>query len=292
MSRRVDPKLRALEVCLQSLQTGADAEELLAAYPRYAEELRPLLHASQLMRQLAPAGPPPELAQEHSRADFLEMAQRMLPPSPRRWLAPLGRALFYLLLLILGLALLAGGLMIGASYAMPGGLLYPVQLAGEQARLSLTRDAAQRLELEKSFDRQHLAQVQRLAGRGQAAPVDFSAGLSQMQGETWQVGELSVIVPPDARLVGSLAPGFYVNVLGELRPDGSILARQIQPRQYHIVGELQALTEEHLVVSGLEIRLTSDSVFYGQPAPGERVQVWALLSLEQALQARLVETLD
>lgn len=292
MSRRLDPRLRALEVCLQSLQTGADPEELLAAYPRYAEELRPLLRASQALRQLAPPTPAPELAQEHSRADFLEMAQRMLPPSPRRWLAPLGRALFYLLLLVIGLALLAGGLMTGASYALPGGLLYPVQRAGEQARLALTRQPAQRLELEKSFDRLHLAQVQRLAGRGQPAPVDFSAGLSQVQGETWLVGDVEVEVPPDARLVGGLSPGFYVNVQGELRADGRLLARQIQARQYQIVGELQARSAERLVVSGLEILLTPDSVFYGEPAPGERVQVWALLSLEQALHARLVEALD
>ena len=291
MSARGDPKLRALEVCLRGMQAGRDPEELLDSYPKWASELRPLLQAGRLAVQLGAAPSVPHLAQEHSRSDFLQMAQRMLPRPPRLWLAALARFGLALLVLLVVLSLAGWGAWRLSASSLPGDWLYPLKRFGEQTRLWLADSSRQRFELELSFDQQRLAEVQSLVQRQRPAEVDFSGGLSQLQATECTVGGLKVSIPPDARLVGGIQQGYYVNVQAELQVDGSLWARQLQARQYLIEGQVESIAPDRLVVAGLELALTPETAFIGSPAPLDRVLVQALLTLDQRLQARLIEVL-
>jgi hypothetical protein len=292
MKPKIDPRHRALEVCLQGLHVGSDLEELLASYPKWADELRPLLRASQALNGLGVQHPLQVLAQEQSRGDFLQVAQRMIPRrSLPPWLAGVGRLFLLVFTLAALLFLLGWGALRLSARALPDSWLYPLRLAGEQVRLKMAKTPLQRLELEKTFDQQRLAEVQTLIQRGSRAEVDFSGGLSQMQAQEWLVGGVRVLVPPDARLVGVIQEGLFVHIQGELQPDGAVLARQVQTLEYQISGRVESITADRLVASGVELALLPETIFYGAPASGDAVQVIAQLTLAGRLQARLVEVL-
>ena len=62
-----------LDGCLSQLNEGADLEEVLAQYPAHADELRPALAASALMREIAP---PPRRRLEHKAELMATVARR------------------------------------------------------------------------------------------------------------------------------------------------------------------------------------------------------------------------
>ena len=135
-----------LDAALNQLNAGQDLEQILAAHPAQAAELRPLLQAARSAR-LPAAAQPDRLAQNRSRARFLAAAQSQ---SHRRASFSLGRlalnALAALLLVIVTLGL--GGL--ASVQALPGDSLYPVKQALERAQLALSSGAQNRLTLEET----------------------------------------------------------------------------------------------------------------------------------------------
>ena len=293
MSRaRSDPKARALEVCIQGLQAGVNPEQALAAYPRLADELRPLVWAAVAARRHAAPIQVPELPQEHSQAGFLQITQRMLPRSERPWLKGLVRLAILILLLVIVMAGSAWALEQFSSQALPGSLLYPVKLASERARLALTRQPTQRLARELAQDQERLDEVQALTGHSITAEVDLVDSLEQVENNLWKVGDTLVILPPNAQIKGDIQPGFIVLVHGVLQVDGSIKAQSLQMREYTLVGVIDSIDEYLLVFSGIPIALTPQTLVLGEAAPGVRAQVILRRTADGLFQARLVEALD
>ena len=64
----------ALEDCLERLQAGASLEQVLALYPQWAKEMRPLLESALLAWSLRVTAPVPEASMARSRALFIEKA--------------------------------------------------------------------------------------------------------------------------------------------------------------------------------------------------------------------------
>ena len=291
MSQRHDPKARALEVCLQGIQADVGPEQVLAAYPRWADELRPLIWTALSARNHAVAIQMPALSQENSQAGFLQISQRMLPRAEKPWLAKLVRSIIYFLILA---ALLTGGAWAAETLsrpALPGSLLHPVKLVCEQTRLSLTKDPVQHLALELAHDHERLSEARSLIQRSLTAEITLVGDLSQMEGAQWLVAGIRVQISPTTQFMGDLEPGYTVTVQGDLQADGSVLAQSLRMREYSLTGVIQSITAEQLLLDDIPILLTPQTLIMGIPTPGSQAQVMLRRAFNGQLHARLVEIL-
>ncbi len=258
-------KQQALENCLVRLQQGADVEQALASYPQWANELRPLLQAAQELTRLGSPGIPAGAA-NRSHARFLAAAGQR--PQRRRldfrsgWrlaLAPIA----LLLILLLGM----GGSAASAQ-SLPGDLLYPLKLAGENTRLLLTEDQAKRIEIQHAYDHERLEEVESLAQQERRHPVTFAGVLQEIYNGEWMIEGVRVIGSDSTQLVGMVQPGTIVEVQGMLLPDGSVAATVIQPRIFDIQGHLQAVLPGEWVVDGVHIKFADGAALANAPGVG------------------------
>jgi DNA-directed RNA polymerase specialized sigma24 family protein len=226
-------------------------------------------------------------AQELSRQHFLAAARRR----PRKKQLPTfkwARELLGLLLVLLVLAAVAA--LVASFWALPGSRLYPIKRILEQPRLLLVGSASQRLEVEKSIDENRLAEVNDLLKTGQGpVKVSLVGGLSQMSPDEWVVGDTLVKISPSTQLIGDIAPGRYLQVEGELQPQGFIQAQRVQPREYQIQGKLQRIQGDLWVVDGISIQVPPGTVLRGEPVAGSQVKLNLYRLLDDSLVARWVE---
>lgn len=125
----------ALARCLDEVAAGADIEEIVARYPTYAAELRPLLEAALRLRgEIVP--PPRSEAVRRGRMRVIAAAQRVQAVrqgwvAGRRWVSALLTA-------GLLLALLFGGTLSvrAAEASLPGDPLYDLKLLKESIELT------------------------------------------------------------------------------------------------------------------------------------------------------------
>ncbi len=128
--------------------------------------------------------------------------------------------------------------------------------------------------------------------QGSAGAVVFSGVLEQNQGERWQVGGVPVSVSPETEILGSIQPGYSVTVQGEVTPEGTVQAERLQMREIQMRGKIQSLTEENLVIDGVQVSLTPETIWQGQAATGDQVIAYLLLPANMPPQARLVEVVE
>ena len=228
-------------------------------------------------------------AQELSRQKFLAAAKR----GPyRKTISPaIGRPHFRLVLGILAIILLIGATitLVASDSALPGDRLYPFKHAWEELQLFLAGGLSQRLEIEKSYDQNRFDEVQSLLQAHREATLSLVGGLSQMNPDEWLVGDLLVVISPNTRLIGQIEPGWYLLVEGELQPDGTILAHQVQPREYTVSGKLQRIQEQQWLVDGVTIQVPPEAIVMGTPKIGKQIQGKAYRSLDDNLVARWVK---
>jgi hypothetical protein len=283
---------RALDVCIINMQAGEKLEQVLELYPQWSKSLTAPLEAAQVLRIYTESLPVTQADQDLGRSSFMENAQYLskntgLPAvfSTRwTWLAWLALILF----------LLAGvfGCYVITSLALPGETLYPFKEMARRVRLLMEDNPAQKLELERTFDQAHLDEVKTLAGLNRLAEFSLVGLLKQDQPDAWTVGEYSVRVTPQTRLVGKVQEGIWVEVVGELQPGGAILVKQIRPREYIFEGTLQEISPEMLVISGIPVKLTNETLVHGSPMAGSKVRVAAFRVTDDSLLARLVDTIE
>jgi hypothetical protein len=286
--------VEALETCLERIQAGASLEQALAAYPQWVEELRPLLLAAQSAQTLGKSVLVPKAARARSRAAFLQAARQTAQTRQDAFTWRFGLGLLAILIVLATGAATTAAV---SARALPGESLYPVKIAAERTRLLLAGAPLKRLELEQSFDKERIEEVETLSQRYHDAQsshlqeVTFAGGLTQMQPGEWLVGGVRVIIPPEVTLNSEIMPGDYVEVNGILQPDGSVLATQVQERQIEISGKIQAVGPNNLVVSGITVVVNPESQFQGSPDLGTMVHVHAFWMADGSLLARLVEVI-
>lgn len=290
---RNDPKARALEVCLQNVKAGANLEQALASYPRWADELRPLVESAIAAQKHTPPQPAAENAQAHSRAGFLQVSQRMLPQHERRWMGELGRFLLGIFVVAALAGLLIGGIVWVSSSALPGDLLYPIKRYSESIQLKFISNPAQHLALELAFDGERVEEIQALTRNSRPArDISFTGYLSQPGFTEWLVGDIQVTIPANAQLVGELHIGYFVNVQGDLLADGTVHARRLQMREHWLQGTVQSVNADRIIIAGITILLTPETTLLGIPIPGSLTQVVALRFQDGSLQARNIEVIE
>jgi hypothetical protein len=284
-----EAQIRALDVCILNMQAGEKLEQVLELYPQWSADLTTPLEAVQVLRIYAESLPDPQTVQALDRSSFMESAQRLSKITGSSSLFHTRWAwLVWLALILFLLAGVFGGYAV-ISLALPGDLLYPLKESAWRARLLVTNNPVQRLELERKYDQALLDEVETLAELNRQAGIRFVGLLQQNQPDAWSVGGLSVKVPPQTQVIGKVQDGLWVEVKGELQVDGAILAKEIRPREYTFNGILQEISPELLIVSGIPVTLSSETLVHGSPMAGSQVKVVAFRASDDSLLARIVD---
>jgi hypothetical protein len=132
------------------------------------------------LTELYHAVPPPPHGLQPGRQRFLAKAAHLraqaaqpatlAPHSRQRWLQPAFRFATLALVALFALTALTGGLVHLAEASLPGDLLYPLKIAYEDLRLSLTSDPAAGAERNLNYATQRVNEMQGLAEQGDAIP--------------------------------------------------------------------------------------------------------------------------
>ena len=162
-----------LDECLERMLTGGEtAEQCLARYPQWAKELEPLLLASTFARKASSVKPRPEFrerARYQMRAALQEMAEkRERHFSLFRWQPQWVTAVIAVVVLVVA----SGGTVAASGNSMPDEILYPVKLATERVRLTLTPSSLGKAEFYMEMADRRVAEIIVMANRGKSEHVE------------------------------------------------------------------------------------------------------------------------
>ncbi len=165
-----------LDEALDRALQGEDIHDILADYPRYAEELEPLLKTALDTRNAAAIKPRPEF-RARAAVEFQKAIQDMPVKAKtyqpvRRW-----RLGIVVLLAALLVVLLAGtGTVAAANFSLPDSPLYGVKLATESVQLALTPTDAGKAALYAKFNDRRVDELVWMAAKGDSNQVEILTG--------------------------------------------------------------------------------------------------------------------
>jgi len=176
------PFEQLLERCLQEVTHAGDAKAVLQRYPQHADRLRPLLDVALATSRYYTDVPEPQgglaagrvrlldaAAQQRERVQATQIRTRK-EKKPKMKLLLATRLISAILAAVIGTAAVGGGVTWAASDSLPGDVLYPVKLAGEDLRLSFASRPESQVELALQFADERVAEVEALAERGSLVP--------------------------------------------------------------------------------------------------------------------------
>jgi len=159
--------------CFEGLLSGSlTLDECLKQYPEYAHELEALLQTALSVEKAAAITPSPEI-KAHIRYHLqLRMAHvgKAHRAAFRSWQPRWAIAVMAVLLILL----LGSSTVFAAGGSMPGSPLYPVKIATEDVRLSLTSSPVSKAELYATYADRRVVELGYLAEKGntKAAQVE------------------------------------------------------------------------------------------------------------------------
>lgn len=292
-----DSLIQALDECLELIEKGASKDQVLLRYPSKAAELRPMLEAAEAALNLVDNIQVPTGAQSQSRAAFLNAAQvyqkhgpssesKTYPSRPQQksFIRSLAQAVFIVLVFFaIGSATVAGV----SARSLPGDVLYPVKLVTEQTQLLFTRAPQERIKLDQSFNEERIEEIKTLTTTHSGpTKVDFAGKIEPSEESGWHVGGLKLIIEQEAEVEEFLNSGLYLDISGELLSDGTVQVNELRPREYNMKGKIENLAPAEWVVSGILVKLTSDTTVKGTPGIGLDVDIKGYLSADGSLQAK------
>ncbi len=192
-----------LDECLERILTrGETVEQCLESYPEQSAELEPLLQTALLTKRASATKPRPEF-RERARYQLRSALQEMEEKRERRsfffgwqprWATVAIAALVFLLA--------SGGTVTAANNSMPDEPLYPVKLATETVRLTLTPSALGKAELYVKLVDKRVVEIIRMADKGKMEHVERTA----QRLNTYLVMAANLAVPREGEAVVPLAP--------------------------------------------------------------------------------------
>lgn len=203
-----------LEDCLERILTGGETvAQCLKRYPQWAEELEPLLRASVFAGKASSIEPRPEFrerARHQMRAALREMAEkRERRFSLFRWQPRWALVVIAVLVLVVG----SSGTVAASTDSMPDEFLYPVKLAAERVRLTLTPSELGKAELYLELADKRVNEIIAMADKGKSGQVEstarrLNAHLARAAGLMAARSGRSAVVapPPEALLAPTPAP--------------------------------------------------------------------------------------
>ena len=212
-----------LELCLQELENGTDLETVLARYPEFAGELRPILKASSMAQSMAVPAPSPEVVRR-GRAKLLQHAAQMREAK----VAPRKRAIPFFQRLAISFTLTAlflssgTGLVSASSSALPGEHLYPVKLTWENVRLFFSFSHEAHEALEHAFENERLHEVNELLVEGRHETIRFAGVYMEVNGIMYVSGVHVVVLDTSTLPTTPLVNGAAVAVTGHTNAEGFV----------------------------------------------------------------------
>jgi len=165
-----------LDECLERILTrGETVEQCLESYPEQSAELEPLLRTALLTKRASAIKPRPEF-RERARYQLRSALQEMEEKRERRsfffgWQPRWATAVIAALVFLLA----SGGTVAAANNSMPDETLYPVKLATETVRLTLTPSALGKAELYVKLVDKRVDEIIRMADKGKMKHVERTA---------------------------------------------------------------------------------------------------------------------
>ncbi len=240
-----------VEICLeQVLQQGKSVEEVLAQFPQYSEEIRPLLESALWLEQ-----------QSHlydlSHDRLILQKQRLLyqirsdkrapisrkwnPFSMPRWKKGYGTALIVLILLVLLFGTIGSGVALAAQSSLPGDLLYPVKITLENVPLTVVADPLQRQQILLKNSQRRLQESETLLLLGRDSDVPKAIELYRNELE-----QLVQELPPQSRLMNNPQAISQLSIMeARLQQNQQLLQRisqKLSPGQYPVTTDAVSLT--------------------------------------------------
>ena len=165
-----------LDECLERILTGGETiEQCLGSYPEQAAELEPLLQTALLTKKASAIRPRPEF-RERARYQLRSALQEMEEKRERRsfffgWQPRWATAVIAVLVFLMA----GSGTVAAANNSMPDETLYPVKLATETVRLTLTPSALGKAELYVKLVDKRVEEIIRMADKGKMKHVERTA---------------------------------------------------------------------------------------------------------------------
>ncbi len=134
--------------------------------------------------------------------------------------------------------------------------------------------------------------------------VELRGILSAINGDTWVVNGVNVIVGPRTEIKGNPRVGGQVKVEGQLQANGSVLAREITgiglnptqssrpERGAEIRGLIRAMNGNTWTVEGFTVIISDTTEVKGTPMVGSPVKIAGTLQADGSLLAREVKVLE
>jgi hypothetical protein len=160
-----------LNDCLERLLAkGESLERCLERYPAQADKLKPLLETALAAREAADIKPRPDFKAQASYQFRSALKERAAGKSRISWgwFPRWATVVAIVLVLVLGGG---GGTVAAAGGSMPDSPLYPVKLATEQARLTLTFSQMGKARLCAELADERVAEIAYMADKGDAEQV-------------------------------------------------------------------------------------------------------------------------
>ncbi len=236
---------KALDDCLDRLLSGESVESCLDGITE--QEMIYLVELAAFARLLAgtPVPLPSAAAVDAGRERMLaRLRERSHPaevnPAPARsnghrrgfsWrdLNPKKFPLFQAATAFLLIVLLSSGFAVNASAnSLPGEALYPVKIAWEGLRLTLTDGSGARQQLKSQFQVERQQEIQQVAQAHHSAETTYQDILKRKGPSRWRVGELWIEIRPETQLIGNARVGDEVSITVQVQPDGSMVAETVR----------------------------------------------------------------
>ncbi|MBC7263058.1 MAG: hypothetical protein H5T64_01730 [Chloroflexi bacterium] len=232
-----------LDECLGQLNRGESVEACLRRYPHYAAELEPLLRQYLSIRDIPQVRTPPPRspdAVQLGRARVLAEARRLRAALPSRppslteriqqfWTPLVQRGLASsAVVLVLVIALLAGGSVMASANSLPGDPLYGVKRISQEVQLALTLNSEAKAQLRQRLDEQRRQEALAVTQVGRIVTVDFGGVVESMGDGVWVVSGLKIYLGTDAVIVGEVAVGDRIQVRAVTQADRTLRAIRIQ----------------------------------------------------------------
>ena len=220
-------KYEALEAMLQNtLEHGTDIETLLAEFPEFSAELRPLLEAA-MDAQSASVPAASDDVVRRGRTRLLQHAAQIrdAAPAPRASLFNFRLATVALTLL---LVFFVGGtgLVRASNSALPGDGLYTVKRGWENTRVWFADDD-ESTRLQAEYEEERREEVQELLAYSRVAIIRFEGVVTLLDGSKWEVAGVPVIVSDQTDIDADIRIGSDVIVSGRTESDGVVFANEI-----------------------------------------------------------------